>query len=271
MEEYKIIHYNLFNPCQSLFKSSANEKAQIQLISCCNSDNCGLYKKGECSYRKTLPAWRCPYGAHTVKEGFSQRARRFSDWIRTQNQKYKGIKFLKYPSTLAVVGDYIYLPYNFIDMYKNIKWLGLFVEKENFTVENIIGLVNFRPQAVFGGTIRDYQAKVIPKFLKHLSEVMPDLFSQVMEKSEYAKEIFKEFSNIGRKAILETITPNIGKLNDIHGGSWTWNGEKLTSENSKTAFTLVKKIKKVIIIPQEGEIIKITDEKQVNKNTKFID
>lgn len=272
MQEYKVVHFNLFRPDKTIFKQNKNDKAEVQTISCCNSDNCGLFKRGECSFRIAFSSSRCPYGQYSIYTGFTRRARGYYDWYRKQEKRYEGVKFLNRPKMMAVVGDYIFLPYSFMDMCKDLPWSGPFLKKEDFTVETIIKLINFRPKALlFNNEITEYQKEIPPLFLKHLFEQMPELFEQVIKADGTIKKRFEKFSNIGRKAVLETITPNVGQLKDIHGGLWTWDGELLHSKNSHASFVLVDKFKEIIIIPEEKQAITINDEGQVNKNTIFID
>ena len=186
---------------------------------------------------------------------------------------------MPYSRRMAVVGEYMFLPYPHMTMNEKIPFLAhnnlfrngnCFLRMEHFTIENIIKLVRFKPQAYLGGEITSYQKEVPPKFLKHLSEQLPELFDLVIATDEYAKQRYEEFSNIGRKAILETLTPNVGEFKDIHGGLWIWDGEWLKSLNSKASFLLVDKFTKLIIKPEPGQIVVITDEEQVNESTVFV-
>jgi len=271
MQENKIVHFNLFRPENALFKQGKNERAEIQTITCSSSNNCQLLQRGECACRYGLWGGHCPYGKHNKQTGFTRRAGKYYSWCSEQKERYSGIGFLNSPNALGYVGDYVFLPYAHMDMLESIPWEGNFLKKEDFNVDTIIKLITFRPRAMFGGEIKSYQKEVPPQFMKHLSEQMPQLFEQVIAANKNAMERYQEFSNIGRKAVLETITPNIGKLADIHGGLWSWDGEKLTSTNSHASFMPVQKFNRIIIIPEKKQAVKITAENQVNKHTVFID
>ena len=271
MEENKIVHFNLFNPTRALFKQNKNSRAEVDLISCSNSDNCNLFDRGECVCMAGLWGKRCKYGRKIKQIGFTPRARKFSSWCEEQRKKYEGVGFLKSPESLGIVGDFVFLPYAHMDMAKGIPWEGSLLKIEDFTVDNIIFLVKFKPQAMLGGEIRSYQKKIPPIFLKHLSEQFPELFKQVVDSDDYSRSRFSEFTNIGRKAILETTTKDVGQYKDIHGGLWAWDGSCLHSENSHASFMLVSEFKKITIIPEAKQVVKITDENQVNKSTVFID
>ena len=186
-------------------------------------------------------------------------------------KRYEGIPFLDDPKVLGIVGDYVFLPYDHMDMMESLPWRGAFLKKEDFTVEIISKLANFRPRAMWGNNeIKSYQKEVPPVFLKHLSEQMPGLFKKAIDADGSLKKRFDSFTNIGRKAVLETTTPNHGLFKDIHGALWAWDGEKLYSSNSHASFVLVK-FQKVILVPRTGEVVKITDEGQVNDSTVFKD
>jgi hypothetical protein len=155
-------------------------------------------------------------------------------------------------------------------MMEALEWeKGPFLKKENFTPEVIIELIKFRPRTIFTGEeIKTYQEKVPPLFLKHLSEQMPEFFKLVIGTDEYCKKRYSEFSNIGRKAIVQTLSPNIGLFKDIHGGLWSWDGDNLFSKNSKMSFGLCK-FSEVTLKPLKDQVVCITDEKQVNDLTVF--
>lgn len=271
MRKYRLIHCNIFRPHRAIFKQGQNCRAEVQTISCCNYDDCGLLNRKECSFRISFGSSRCPYGKYSRYEGFTRRAHKYHSWISEQEKKYEGIENLNHPSDMmAIVGDYIFLPYAHMNMYESLPWEGPFLKREDFTVENIIELINFRPQAMFGGEITSYQKEVPPKFLKHLSEQMSDLFTQIIATDKSAEQRFKEYTNIGRKAVLETTTPNIGAFKDIHGGLWKWDGETLRSTNSHASFMLVNKFKELILVPEKKQKVVITDEGQVNEETVFV-
>ena len=276
MGEDKVVHFHLFRPENAIFKNvrlaffQANARSEIQIITCNNSENCQYHSRGECVCRYSLFGTPCPYGKLKIEQGFTRRARKYNEWCRDKEEKYNGVPYLKSPKMLGIVGEFVFLPYSFIDMAKNYEWtIKGFIRKEEFTADRVIEFVHFQPQALMGGEIRDYQKKVPPELLKHLSEQMPKLFKEVIAKDAKCRERYAEFSNIGRKAILQTLTPNVGQFKDIHGGLWKWDGKQLHSENSKMSFGLTK-FSKASITPLENQEVEITDESQINENTVFV-
>jgi hypothetical protein len=278
--QLKPVHANVWSPHNALFKSSRKDRAEVQVILCGRSEDCGLLARGECSWRASFDWHACPYGMHRKFEGYTPRARAYSRWIKEQKEKYTGVPFLNsHSDVLAFVGDYVFLPYAHMDMSdagflkKNEGWLGkgnAFLPKEKFTVNNILYLIHFRPRAAWGGQeIKDYQEKSVPKFVKHLQEKCPDLFKEIIEKDPTVQKILNTYTNKGRKAILQTITPNIGKFIDCHKAEWIWDGEYFTTLKYN-GLTMIVKAEEVRIKPLPKQEIVITDDNQVNDKTEFL-
>jgi hypothetical protein len=277
-QKKRTVHYHMFNPAKAIFKSLKRDRAKYHSV-VCDDVKCGLLENNTCSMAGTFIA-RCPYGKRHSDTGFTVRARKFSKWIRDHNEKYKGIKHLSSPKNkVAIVGDYYFLPYPFM-MINTGEPFGkdggffkdaIFIKKEKMTIDNIINICNFTPHAIMGGVITRYQEEVVPLFIKHLSEVVPDVFEKLCAKYERARVLHDNYSYIGRNAILDTIVPLSGKLIDIHGGEWIWDGEYLTSTNSRASFLLVDSFTECRIKPEHDQVVKITDDAQVGPGTKLID
>jgi len=265
-----IVHANVYDPSRSIFKGSNNDKAECQTIDCSNHENCELLKRGECAIRSGLFGGSCPHGKYHKETGYTRRARAFHGWISERKEKYKGVAFLDAPKRLGSVGDAIYLPYPHMKDAVGLFSDNLFIPLSQFTVENVKRLCERRPQAMMGGEITSYQAEIVPKFVMHLSESMPKLYTELCKTYPRAAKLMAEHSNIGRKALLSTVVPNGGVLTDIHGGNWIWDGEYLTMTNRKASFMLVDH-SEVRIKPIEGETVKICSEHQVSSKTVFVD
>jgi hypothetical protein len=278
--QLKPVHANVWSSHDAIFKSSRKDHAEVQIILCGRSEDCELFAKDQCSYRASFGWHACPYGHFRKYEGPTPRARAYSKWIEEQKKKYEGVPYLKdHTDMIAFIGDYVFLPYTHMDMadvgwiQKNGGFLGkgcAFLKKELFTVENIEYLIHFRPQSWGGGEIVSYQKEEVPKFVKHLQEKCPDLFKELLEYDPTIQKIVDAYSYIGRKAILQTLTPNIGKFVDIHKGEWIWDGIYLTSLNSHASFMLVDKFEEIKVKPKEQSPVVISDDNQVNEKTKFL-
>ena len=270
MKEYKVIHAHVYEPHRSLFKSSKNDKSQYQIVECDNYQNCDLFKRKECCWIGSIGWNKCEYGKYSKNIGPTRRARKYYDWITKIKDKYKEVLDNLSPASnvIATVGDLIYIPYSHVSMNDNVPLIkGCFLRKEDFTLENIVKICIFKPQAMFGGEIKSYQNKQVPKFVKHLFEKFPKLYECLCNKLPNIKEI--SLTNIGREALLYTLTPNMGIFKDCHSSTWIWDGEYLTSKNSRASFMLINKFDEIKVKPQDDSIVKITDDKQVNNETRF--
>lgn len=270
----------VWNPANALFKQSKSEKAIGHVFLCERSESCELYAKGQC----VLCDIQCPYGKRSKEFGYSRRSIKFNTWIRDFKKRHStGIdKSLVMPKKMVYFGDYVYLPISFLDLkdrHECVKWDGMLFadkyvfKKVDFTSEFIAKqIINVHPHAWLGGIIEDYQKREVPKFILWLKELDKSLFNEVKNLFPDDKR-FDFISNIGRKAKLHTLTPNVGLYKDIHGGEWHWDGEYITSANSHASFCLVdtRYIQECKIKPTIDSIVKVTDDTQVNENTEFID
>lgn len=271
----------VWNPANSLFKQKKSEKAVGHILYCDCPEKCQLYAKGNCVLEKNS----CPHGGRGRVAGYSRMASKFSTWIREFEESHKEAMQAKLtqPQKLEYFMDYVYIPIAYLNMNKNIDFYdggGLMslrrpiIKRDIFTAE-FIGkqIVNFVPRAFFdNGVIEKYQKEEVPKFLIWLKELDNDLYEQVKALSPEHKG-FISMTNVGRQAVLKTLNPNVGEFKDIHGGLWVWDGEYLTSYNTHASFTLVdtREIEECRIKPKDRVIVMVTDDKQVNTNTEFID
>lgn len=280
MEDFKIVSVGIYNPKNSVFKSNRNDKATCEIIKCSSSENCSLLKKGQCTMSDSLGWVRCPYSRITKEEGFTPKAIKFHSWINERVEKYSGIPRLKsHSKVIAEVGNYIFLPYNHMDMCDNVPFIktGMalskgqpFILKNEFTVDVINTLLSFNPKALFGGIIESYQKEVVPRFIEHLRDYYPDLFRETLLVNSRLKDYVKA-DYIGRKAVLQTLNANVGSYQDIHGKSWLWDGEWLTCKESVSIFGLSNKNSETKVKPEGKVEVKITDNNQVNSESIILD
>lgn len=270
----------VYNPANSIFKSKKSEKAVGHIVSCECPENCVLYAKGNCVAFENC----CPYGRRFRVTGFSRMSVKFNSWIENFKKTHEEAcsTELSQPKKLEYFMDMVYVPIPYLCLNEDIEFIdgkGAFsiakpiLNRDNFNAKLISEqIVNFKPQAIFGGTITCYQEKEVPKFLTWLKQLDPDLYEEVKVLNP-EHPAFTNITNVGRRAILQTLNPNIGTFVDIHGGVWTWDGEYLYSKNSHFAFALIeyRETEECRLKPNKNVIVKVSDDTQVNSNTEFID
>lgn len=270
----------VWNPKNSIFKQKKSEKAIGHIIYCECPEKCELYAKGYCLAYES----NCPHGSRGRVTGYSRMASKFYSWIRDFEQEHKEVykRSLKKPQKMEYFMDFVYIPIHLLNLNKKIEFViggGSFsnakpvIKREYFNEKFITEqILNFYPLALFGGIIHSYQKEDVPKFLLWLKQLDPQLYEKVKAMNPDSTQ-FTNLSNVGRKAILQTLTPNVGTFTDIHGGVWTWDGEYLYSNNTHASFTLIetREISECRLKPKGKSIVKVESEEQVNENTEFID
>lgn len=189
---------------------------EAAVISCDRHEQCSYYQNGQCLKVRAFLSPPCKYGTVSNVKGYTSRAAKYSEFRRKWHEHEQYGKLQYPPTKLGVIGNEVIFPYPFIRITKaedgSIKItdpgfgsnLG-YIEKDNFTIDLIKRICNFRPQAIMGGVIKDYQNKTVPLFLAHLKEVMPGKYEELRQENG---ELTKEVSYIGRKALLKTVNPS---------------------------------------------------------------
>lgn len=268
-----VIDYRIYDPSNSFFKGSGNDKASFKTVTCEKSSECELFAQGKCAALSQIFSQKCPHGNIDVETGFTQRARKFRSWINEKKELVKDIKQLSTPNQkIADCGDYVFFdfpnwylvidPYNYFSSKK-------FIKKEEFTIDFLSKIVNGRPEAMLGGEIKTYQSRVVPEILLSLKSNKPEMFYELIRKHPELKERTAKIDHIGKKAILNTVRVG-SKFNFKHYGEVVWDGKTFIFEDYESSFVPIKGKAKLIITPKENETITIQSEDQVDENTKFI-
>lgn len=275
----KIVDWRLYDPRNSIFKGSGNDRAEFKTVRCNNSENCSAFKRGQCTMFN-FSGERCPYGSRRREEGFTQRARKYSSWIAEKRESVNGIPQLNTLDKVAIIGEYIFFPYPHWSLNFNhpgIKSGGFFssgtqfIKKELFTVELFEKIINVRPQAMMGGTIKSYQEEVVPKIAMEVSEELPEFYAEWEKAYPETASRFKEKNYVGRKAYLNTVVP--GSVFTKGNIKFTWSGGVLKCEGMKSPLGHIIWAGKGEYIsqytPTDNDIVTIEDNSQVDCNTKF--
>jgi len=259
---------------------------EASIISCDKYEQCSYFKNNQCLKVRSFLSPVCKYGRVNNVKGYTSRAAKYHSF-KKQWQEHEKYSKLKYPpQKLGLIGEEIVFPYPYIRITQtedgNIKLSDpdfgsniAFIAKEYFTIDLIKRICNFRPLAMMGGVITDYQSKIVPLFLAHLKEVLPDKYEELRKENS---DLTKEVSYVGRKALLKTINPsdvfykssNYPQFNE----KWHWDGEMLTFLSGYvSSFNITKDytIAEIKIIPSDKSVITISNNGQVTEETVFID
>lgn len=279
-----IIHVHIWEPHRpTLFgKSSKNDKAELHIYRCENKNQCDAFKSGTCINVGNVFGSRCPIGTKSVSCGFSQRARKYYDtikgWKETYGDLYQALK--PAPKRITKVSGGWMLPYTYMVDNGSVPFKekgGLlgggcsFLPEEEMTPENMSKVVSFRPRALYGHVLKDYQEKTIPKFLHDFKTNYPDIFGDVLGGNEEAAAALNGISYIGRTAYLKTV--KAGEEVTLGTNIWDWDGERIYKRDRSTMIFEPCKWDNCYteFIPSDEATVKITSEEQVDENTIFSD
>lgn len=259
---------------------------EASVIYCDKYNECFYHKNNQCLNVRSPFSSRCKYGRINNIKGYTSRASKYYEF-KSKWQKHEKYSKLSYPpNKLGLIGDTIVFPYPFIRIKESengelrIENPGFgssiaFINSDKFSIDFINKLCKFKPNAIMGGIITDYQNKTVPLFLSHLKEVLPDKYNELVNKYS---TLSNEINYVGRKAFLQTINPsyvfykssNYPEFNE----KWYWNGEILTySSGYVSSFNVTKdyEILEIKVKPSDKSIINISSNEQISEKTVFVD
>jgi len=285
MTESVVIAAKVCDPRQpSIFgKSKKSERATYTEI-LCSCESCPLRAKREC-VQTHIFGQRCPYGRLCTKTGPTQRARGYCGWVsehKKEAEKHGG--WMKFAANkLAFIGDYVYLPYAYADMCEDIPFLkhssvfssgSPFIPRNEWTLDAVLVLIDFRPRALMGGEITAYRKEQLPRFISHIREVDPAMWTLLIKARP---DLDKAPDYVGRRAMLSTLRHpiTIPPCDNRYPVSWLWNGETLTTTDSDSYSGTWGNVKPeslvLTLIPKKDTTVIVADNSWVSDATVFVD
>lgn len=217
-------------------------------IYCDIYEQCTFYKEGKCLRCRSFLAPTCKFGRNNVIKGYTSRAMKYYDF-KSKYQNDEVYNKLSYPKNLvAVIGDTLYMNLKFtlvnkkkedkifsryykcVDGYE-ISEVGFcsgdcFIPINDITDALLYAIFSYRPCAMMGSIIEDYQKKVVPEVLQGLKKVVPDIYNNfISNHPEY--DIVPNY--IGKKAYINSLKPNTKFKHKNR--EWFYDGEYVSTEN----------------------------------------
>lgn len=259
---------------------SRNSRLRAEYIRCDRASECSAYKNGECFCVTTIFGVRCGIGNVACVDGCTKQSQTYRR-VWNEAKAHEAYAKLKYPHHTMVtkIGNDVFLTLHHIwleakedgrilCLNPHIGTNRLMVKREMLTPDNIKRICEFRPQAIMGGTIRDYQAKTVPLFLHQLRTLFPDEYEAF--RNAYPDFNILEPVWIGRRAKLSTCNRTV-EVKDLHGNVFHFEGEYLVCDCYKSAFAPFDAKNAEIRIRVSDEMeVNITDNKQVTPETVFV-
>ncbi len=220
---------------------------EADIIYCEMSEKCSYYSAGKClRNRAFLKPEMCKYGRVERERGYTSRAAKYYEWKKryTSDSVYSK---LQYPNTpAAVIGDWLYLYTAYVSVTEHredrlyppgkvvngfdisdpgFTLCSVFIPMTDATNELLYAIFSFRPRAMMGGIITEYQNKYVPEMLQEIHKVAPELYNRFV--GEYPEYIL-EPNYIGKTVYVDSLKP--GTVFRVEQrGEWMYDGEYVTA------------------------------------------
>lgn len=244
---------------------------------CDKYKKCSFYKQGKCFCAGRIGP-NCKFGNKQNVQGYTSRAIKYSDFKRKyiEDECYSKLdepnnKVGKIENEFVINMRYLHEEeggdYKIeTNMFSHPI---IYIPEKQFTNDLIKLICDGKPKTLFeNATIKDYQEKDVSRFLYELKTEFRDIYDRFV--NEYPEYKDKEINFIGRKAYIYSLRDGI-KLEDK--ATFVKQGEYLKSiTNYNSCFLPFNAKETELIIKINKEMtVKITDNSQVDENTKFED
>lgn len=278
MNKYELINITNYNPSSAtLFKPGRSDREEIRYWKCRNKKHCEAYKRGRCiMFYHLLVSDSCPYGIKEKVVGFTKLARKCGELERKARNEYPDLFYaLKEETGFARIGDYVLFPISYLcgvrnpfppdDDFcfeKNEKLINI----KYYTPNIIKQLCTYRPYTLFNNReIKNYRQEILPEFLERLKKYDWKMYQEVLKIYPEAESIANEFSYIGKKALLSTLSAGKVKLKtDL----CEWDGETIKFLGNPVLFGVKGTY---YLKPDSSAVATICDEKTITGNTLLVD
>lgn len=280
MEKINVMLYGIQN---------GRNRNRAEIVSCDKAKECSFYKKGMCLNVTSFLRRRCKYGNISSIEGYTSRAKKSIEFnSRYRNDELYGA--LKHPLDwrVAIIGDVAVFNLTFAICDKqywngwNHKWEDIdeyrvrecgfvtgtysYIPLEELTTDVLNQIIKYRPQAIMGGEIKDYQKKIVPNILFELSKVLPDVYEKLIVEHPEVKEITPDF--VGKRAYIYSL-PDEAIL-PCSNGKFIKKGDYIVCEKYSSAFLPFNANNCEMSIKITKDMtIEIGSNNQVDENTVF--
>ena len=207
------------------------EPLRSETIFCDDCENCSLYKSGKClNVADQCAAYAsCPIGKVEHAKGYTRRAAKYWDF-KEKVEKDETYHKLSYPTycDFAVLGNGIlFLNLRYVHVWKpsekqmidyRYALVGatgyavtdrgfceayICIPAEEVSMELLHQILSYRPSAMMGGVIKDYQEVVVPNILNAMRKTAPELYKELTDAYPDLKD--KTPNYIGRYAYIMSL------------------------------------------------------------------
>lgn len=260
---------------KSIFKGVRETPLEAEITYCDKCEQCSFYKNKTC-FNSGRMKDNCKLGKKERVVGYTSRAKKYYDFKQTYtcDELYNVLNEPK--NRIGIVNDIVILNLELIkidedmNVIENVSFSKgelVYIPLQKFTNNIIKKICDIRPKVIFGyEPIERYYKEIIPRFLYELKTDYKNIYDRfINEYPEYDKE--PDF--VGRKAYIYSLKDNT-EIKDRKGNFIKQDGYLIgTYKSSFLPFDVNEAELKLKIT--DKIVCEITDNSQVDENTKFAD
>ena len=204
---------------KSFFRGIRDTKYRAEVISC-DCEHCSFREKGMCLKVTSVLSHFCEYGKKYIFEGYTPQAMACHEWLHVfrSDETYGKLSYVPSDIRFGVIGEYYFINTTFVGVtwkengeYAFETTTGpkshVFIKKEDINVDFLEDLLSYKPYALMGGVIREYQESIVPMILRQMRALAPELFSLLTETYPHFADIVPNF--VGKTVYVKTLKPDI--------------------------------------------------------------
>lgn len=239
--------------------------------------NCSFYKKGKCFCAGRIGP-NCKFGNKQNIQGYTSRAIKYNDFKKKYREDECYSKLDEPNNKIGKIEDVFVINMRYLHEeegggYKietnTFSHPLIYIQEKQFTKDLIKLICEGKPRTLFENeVIKSYQEKDVPRFLYELKTEFKEIYDELIK--EYPEYKDKEMNFVGRKAYISTLEKNT-ELLDCHKNIWKIENDEIVCYKWKTWLPFGKTPTETRIKITDDMTYEITNNNQVNKNTKFKD
>lgn len=244
---------------------------------CDKYKDCTFYNKGKCFCAGRIGP-NCKFGNKQNVQGYTSRAIKYNEFRRKYREDECYAKLDEPNNKIGKIEDVFVINMGYLHEregggYKIETSLFsrelIYISEKQFTNSLIKLICDGKPRTIFDNKeIKSYKEKDIPRFLYELKIDFKEIYDKFIKEYPEYKDI--EMNFIGRYAFIKTLK-NGTELLDCHKNIWKIENDEIICYKYKTWLPFGKTPTETRIRITDDMKYQITDNAQVDDNTKFED
>lgn len=250
---------------------------EAEITYCDNYKECSFYKNGKCF---NAGRWKpnCKIGKKSIDVGYTSRAKKYYSFRKKYESDDKYNKLEEPRDIVGKVGDNFVLNLGYLKELEGGKYIIetqlfnnelIYIPEKLFTNDLIKMILEGNPKIIFGyQPIKSYKEEILPRFLYELKTNFKSIYDRFTNEFPEYKDFNMNY--IGRYAYIYSLK-NGSELKDCHNNIWKIENNEIVCYKWKTWLPFKGSPTETRIKITSDMKYQITDNSQVDENTKFAD